>query len=111
MPFVSLFWTSDQTLESLHSLFFVVVGEKLFGTYGGGNLISFSVSILRYFYRVCCEAFQGLQHKIGPCRTFILKGSSQHKVGGEWFEIKLGKISRMLVKYEVLPIPNVIFVC
>ena len=39
------------------------------------------------------------------------KGSSQHKVGGEWFEIKLGKISRMLVKYEVLPIPNVIFVC
>ena len=40
-----------------------------------------------------------------------LKGSSQHKVGGEWFEIKLGKISRMLVKYEVLPIPNVIFVC
>ena len=43
--------------------------------------------------------------------TFSLKGSSQHKVGGEWFEIKLGKISRMLVKYEVLPIPNVIFVC
>ena len=42
---------------------------------------------------------------------FGLKGSSQHKVGGEWFEIKLGKISRMLVKYEVLPIPNVIFVC
>ena len=41
----------------------------------------------------------------------LLKGSSQHKVGGEWFEIKLGKISRMLVKYEVLPIPNVIFVC
>ena len=41
----------------------------------------------------------------------IIKGSSQHKVGGEWFEIKLGKISRMLVKYEVLPIPNVIFVC
>ena len=40
-----------------------------------------------------------------------LKGSSQPKVGGEWFEIKLGKISRMLVKYEVLPIPNVIFVC
>ena len=40
-----------------------------------------------------------------------VKGSSQHKVGGEWFEIKLGKISRMLVKYEVLPIPNVIFVC
>ena len=40
-----------------------------------------------------------------------IKGSSQHKVGGEWFEIKLGKISRMLVKYEVLPIPNVIFVC
>ena len=36
------------------------------------------------------------------------KGSSQHKLGGEWFEIKLGKISRMLVKYEVLPIPNVI---
>ena len=45
-------------------------------------------------------------------REFIqIKGSSQHKVGGEWFEIKLGKISRMLVKYEVLPIPNVIFVC
>ena len=43
------------------------------------------------------------------CMKF--KGSSQHKVGGEWFEIKLGKISRMLVKYEVLPIPNVIFVC
>ena len=43
--------------------------------------------------------------------TESLKGSSQHKVGGEWFEIKLGKISRMLVKYEVLPIPNVIFVC
>ena len=57
---------------------------------------------------------------IGHCPTFIkffsyhmywFKGSSQHKVGGEWFEIKLGKISRMLVKYEVLPIPNVIFVC
>ena len=29
--------------------------------------------------------------------TFVsFKGSSQHKVGGEWFEIKLGKISRML---------------
>ena len=42
---------------------------------------------------------------------FILKGSSQHQVGGEWFEIELGKISRMLVKYEVLPIPNVISVC
>ena len=42
---------------------------------------------------------------------FFVKGSSQHKVGGEWFEIKLGKISRMLVKYEVLPITNVIFVC
>ena len=42
---------------------------------------------------------------------YCFKGSSQHKVGGEWFEIKLGKISRMLVKYEVLPIPNVIFVC
>ena len=41
----------------------------------------------------------------------LVKGSSQHKVGGEWFEIKLGKISRMLVKYKVLPIPNVIFVC
>ena len=40
-----------------------------------------------------------------------VKGSSQHEVGGEWFEIKLRKISRMLVKYEVLPIPNVIFVC
>ena len=39
------------------------------------------------------------------------KGSSQHQVGGEWFEIELGKISRMLVKYEVLPIPNVISVC
>ena len=44
-------------------------------------------------------------------KTTLIKGSSQHKVGGEWFEIKLGKISRMLVKYEVLPIPNVIFVC
>ena len=32
-------------------------------------------------------------------------------MGGEWFEIELGKISRMLVKYEVLPIPNVISVC
>ena len=60
----------------------------------------------------------------GECQPFFIdtkckqifamrsvKGSSQHKVGGEWFEIKLGKISRMLVKYEVLPIPNVIFVC
>ena len=44
-------------------------------------------------------------------RVHFFKGSSQYKVGGEWFEIKLGKISRMLVKYEVLPIPNVIFVC
>ena len=41
----------------------------------------------------------------------LVKGSSQHQVGGEWFEIELGKISRMLVKYEVLPIPNVISVC
>ena len=32
-------------------------------------------------------------------------------MGGEWFEIKLGEISRMLVRNEVLPIPNVIFVC
>ena len=40
-----------------------------------------------------------------------IKGSSQHQVGGEWFEIELGKISRMLVKYEVLSIPNVISVC
>ena len=40
-----------------------------------------------------------------------VKGSSQHQVGGEWFEIELGKIWRMLVKYEVLPIPNVISVC
>ena len=44
------------------------------------------------------------------CMCYV-KGSSQHKVGGEWFEIKLGNFSRMLVKYEVLPIPNVIFVC
>ena len=42
---------------------------------------------------------------------FKVKGSSQHQVDGEWFEIELGKISRMLVKYEVLPIPNVISVC
>ena len=42
---------------------------------------------------------------------YFIKGSSQHQVGGEWFEIELGKISRMLVKYEVLPIPNVISVC
>ena len=41
----------------------------------------------------------------------VVKGSSQHQVGGEWFEIELGKISRMLVKYEVLPIPNVIAMC
>ena len=45
------------------------------------------------------------------CKEYKLKGSSQHQVGGEWFEIELGKISRMLVKYEVLPIPNVISVC
>ena len=32
-------------------------------------------------------------------------------MGGEWFEIKLGKISRKLVKCEVLPNPNVISVC
>ena len=29
----------------------------------------------------------------------------------EWFENKLGKISRKLVKHEVLPYPNVISVC
>ena len=45
------------------------------------------------------------------CAIFCFKGSSQHQVGGEWFEIELGKISRMLVKYEVLPISNVISVC
>ena len=44
-------------------------------------------------------------------KKLLIKGSSQHQVGGEWFEIELGKISRMLVKYEVLPIPNVISVC
>ena len=51
--------------------------------------------------------------KAGQRRGSIVcvKGSSQHQVGGEWFEIELGKISRMLVKYEVLPIPNVISVC
>ena len=32
-------------------------------------------------------------------------------MGGEWFEIKLGEISRKLVKYEVFPNPNVISVC
>ena len=32
-------------------------------------------------------------------------------MGGKWFEIKLGKISRKLVKYEVLPNPNVISMC
>ena len=32
-------------------------------------------------------------------------------MGCEWFEIKLGKNSRMLVKFLVLPIPNVISVC
>ena len=26
------------------------------------------------FTRVCCEAFQGLQHKIRPYRTFVLIG-------------------------------------
>ena len=41
----------------------------------------------------------------------VVKGSLQYQVGGEWFEIKLGKISRKLVKYEVLPNPNVISVC
>ena len=53
--------------------------------------------------------FTTLQHI--NVQKYQIKGSSQHKVGGEWFEIKLGKISRMLVKYEVLPIPNAIFVC
>ena len=42
---------------------------------------------------------------------FSLKGSSQHQVGVVWFEIKMGKISRKLVKYEVLPNPDVISVC
>ena len=51
-------------------------------------------------------------HKYKSIKKFgLFKGSSQHQVGGEWFEIELGKISRMLVKYEVLPIPNVISVC
>ena len=49
--------------------------------------------------------------KIRHTNVGVFKGSSQHKVGGEWFKIKLRKISRILVKYEVLPIPNVIFVC
>ena len=52
----------------------------------------------------------GLENLNGDLYT-VIKGSSQHQVGGEWFEIELGKISRMLVKYEVLPIPNVISVC
>ena len=40
-----------------------------------------------------------------------LRGSSQHQVGGEWFEIKLGKNSIKQLKYEVLPNRNVISVC
>ena len=58
---------------------------------------------------------QKIPHKFKVLRKqhsmILVKGSSQHQVGGEWFEIELGKISRMLVKYEVLPIPNVISVC
>ena len=33
----------------------------------------FSVSILRLLHRVCCEAFQKMQHKIRPCRTLSFK--------------------------------------
>ena len=36
---------------------------------------------------------------LGRLKDFLeIKGSSQHQVGGEWFEIKLGDISRKLVK-------------
>ena len=31
-----------------------------------------SVSILRFVYYVCCEAFQGSQHRIVSCRTVVL---------------------------------------
>ena len=58
--------------------------------------------MLNIFYFILVFGFTTNHH---------LKGSSQHQVDGEWFEIELGKISRMLVKYEVLPIPNVISVC
>ena len=27
---------------------------------------------IKIFYRVCCEAFQELEHKIDSCRTFVL---------------------------------------
>ena len=62
-----------------------------------------------YFSRIFHE--NSICFHLKNLKNKILKGSSQHQVGGEWFEIELGKISRMLVKYEVLPIPNVISVC
>ena len=43
--------------------------------------------------------------------NIAVKGSSQHQVGGEWFEIELGNFSRMLVKYKVLPIAKIVSVC
>ena len=61
----------------------------------------------KYVHEVLVNRLGGLSLP----RKSVVKGSSQHQVGGEWFEIELGKISRMLVKYEVLPIPNVISVC
>ena len=61
-------------------------------------------------FRIPPISFLLIRFSTGDFYHFF-KGSSQHQVGGEWFEIELGKISRMLVKYEVLPIPNVISLC
>ena len=66
----------------LHGLAFVVVYELLCGTCSGGILIlrqrnlskqcllRFLCPNIKIFYCMCCEAYQGLQHKFGPCRTF-----------------------------------------
>ena len=50
--------------------FFIVVFEVCFVAHAAECfLINFCLNI-KIFYRMCYEAFQGLQHKIGPCRIF-----------------------------------------
>ena len=52
----------------------MVFGELCGMCSGERNLNKHSLlrflSILRSFYQECCEVFQGLQRKTGPCRTF-----------------------------------------
>ena len=57
----------------------------------------FKFDCIKMFYRTCCEAFQGLQHKVGPCRSFVLKYIEDIYI----FEVKPKYISSNVLKISV----------